>query len=686
MTSSEDREAAPAGRGGGDLPADTADASGQAPGNPGGQGPGEVTAPATSGASPRGAAVLARGFGWQHPGRDAPAFSGLDLEIPPGQKVLLLGPSGAGKSTLLHALAGVLSAEEGDEQQGVVEIDGVHPSRCRGRVGLMQQDPEASIVLSRVAEDLAFGPENLAVPRELIPARSAEALAAVGLDLASDHSTSALSGGQKQRLGLAGILAMRPGLLLLDEPTANLDPAGVIEVRDAVVRAAREYGSTLVVVEHRVRVWAEHVDRIVVMRPGGGVSHDGPPARVLAEARQELIQAGVWVPGHVPRIPAAIDSEPADPAAPDAAAAGLVAPDAVVLEPTAEEGSPADPASAEEASPVLLRAHELAVTRDPARRRWLRARRRVLRAHADAGLSDTGLPEAGLPGAAPEASSVASGQVPAPGPWWSREPWAREAIIAASGIRAVVRAGEHLAVVGPNGAGKSTFALTLAGLLAPASGVVVAGEALRRPRADPAGEDGREAAGSSRSRGSGRSASAQIASWDPVSWDSQTLIERIGTVFQDPEQQFVRSTVREELELGPRLSGDPDPAATAERLLRRLSLTAVAEANPFTLSGGEKRRLSVGTALAAGPRVLVLDEPTFGQDARTWAALVALLREVMAGGTAVVSVTHDADFVQALGGDRLELSPEGSSRPAEEPPSPGPDDPASSEEGTTWTS
>ena len=111
----------------------------------------------------------------------------------------------------------------------------------------------------------------------------------------------------------------------------------------------------------------------------------------------------------------------------------------------------------------------------------------------------------------------------------------------------------------------------------------------------------------------------------------------------------------EELELGARLAGFDDPQARADRLLDRLRLTHVAEANPFTLSGGEKRRLSVGTALAARPRVLVLDEPTFGQDAITWARLVHLLRELMDEGTAVVSVTHDLDFAEALGGQRIDL-------------------------------
>lgn len=537
-----------------------------------GETPAAASSPGAAGDScttPYPASVRTEGFGWHYPSRARPAFAGLSLEVPAGQKVLLLGPSGSGKSTFLHALAGVLDQEE-DPATGSALIDGVPASQARGRVGLMQQDPEASIVLSRVGQDLAFGPENVGVPREQIRPRCEEALAAVGLDLDWDRPTSALSGGQKQRLGLAGILAMRPGLLLLDEPTANLDPAGVEEVRDAVLRAAAAYGSTLIVVEHRVGVWAPHVDRVIVLRPGGGISHDGAPERVLREAREELIEAGVWVPGHTPVGPPNEESEE-------------------------------QPEESPETAP-LLSTRALAVTRSQPSRRWVRARRR------------------------------AAASAPEPPPAWTQPPWNQpEARTAASGVELTLRAGEHLAVLGPNGAGKSTLALTLAGLQWPAAGGVVAHEALRGPE----------------------------ASGDPMLWSSPELIGRIGTVFQEPEHQFVKATVAEEVALGARLSGAEDPEAEGRRLLERLRLGHVAEANPFTLSGGEKRRLSVGTALAARPRILVLDEPTFGQDAITWARLVRLLRELMRAGTAVVSVTHDLEFADALGGRRLILPRKG---------------------------
>lgn len=204
----------------------------------------------------------------------------------------------------------------------------------------------------------------------------------------------------------------------------------------------------------------------------------------------------------------------------------------------------------------------------------------------------------------------------------------RDLPVAVTDVGLSLRRGRVLALTGPNGAGKSTVALTLAGLLAPVRGTVTA-----HPGLD---------------RGAGP---------DPLEGNGRELVARVGTVFQEPEHQFLRPTVRAELEHGPRLAGTP--AAERDRrtdeLLDRLRLAHLADANPFTLSGGEKRRRSVATVLATDPDVLVLDEPTFGQDALTWAELVDLLVELVDGGTSVLAVTHDEDFVRALGAEVLAL-------------------------------
>jgi energy-coupling factor transport system ATP-binding protein len=202
--------------------------------------------------------------------------------------------------------------------------------------------------------------------------------------------------------------------------------------------------------------------------------------------------------------------------------------------------------------------------------------------------------------------------------------------------RTVVRAGLDLSVprgaatviTGPNGVGKSTLALTLAGLLPEAAGEVFAAPEL-------AGRSGRR----------------------PSRWTSRELLTRIGTVFQEPEHQFLASTVRDELAIGPRSRGVTADAVglIVDELLERLHLAPLAAANPFTLSGGQKRRLSVATVLADAPPVIVLDEPTFGQDRRGWIELVQLLQSEIAAGTTVVAVTHDEDVLRHLGGRRIDL-------------------------------
>lgn len=472
-------------------------------------------------------AIRARGWGWRHAGRSDDAVRDLDLDVEAGERVLLLGASGSGKSTLLAALAGVLGGDEDGASVGELTVLGGAPQRARGRIGLVLQDPDAQMILERAGDDTAFGPENLGVPREEIWRRVAAAQAAVGLELSRDRSTATLSGGEKQRLALAGALAMDPELLLLDEPTANLDPDGALAVRDAVVRSLDDGRRTAVIVEHRVDLWWRAVTRVVVLRPGGGLLADGPPAAVLAEHGTALAAAGIWIPGHEPTL-----------------------------------------------GPSSTRPGRALVSAD------------------------------GL-GIAPAGAGVVR-----------------------SGIEFALAEGETLAVTGPNGSGKSTLALTVGGLLRPAAGEL---------RAEP-----------TLAAGAGPA---------PLRWRSRELLTRIGTVFQNPEHQFLRSTVREELAVGLRALRTPGPAVRerVDELLARLDLAPLADANPFTLSGGQKRRLSVATALATAPRLLVLDEPTFGQDARGWAALVQLLNGLAAAGSALVVITHDRRVPAALGARELAI-------------------------------
>ncbi len=478
-----------------------------------------------------GARLELRGFGWRHPGRRAWAVRGVDLVVEPGERLLLLGPSGAGKSTLLAALGGLLDPQGGGEAEGVLLVDGADSRTVRQRSGLVLQDPDTGIVMARAGDDVAFGLENRAVPAPLIWPRVQEALDAVGFGYGLRHRTDALSGGEQQRLVVAGVLAAAPSLVLLDEPTANLDPDGATLVRAALATVQQRTAATTVLVEHRVRESLPLVDRVVVLASGAGVVADGAPQDVFARHGDALAAQGVWVPGPPP------------------------------LPPRPASGSAA-------AAEHLISAH------------------RVARSYA--------------------------GGVPA---------------LPATSLH--VRARRAVVVTGPNGSGKSTLARLLGGLDRPTRGVVRADRGL-------AGDD---------------------AGVPPHRWRAARLASRIGSVFQDPEHQFLTGRVIDELALGPRRAGrEPSEVArTVEEMLARLGLTGLAEANPFTLSGGQKRRLSVATVLAAAPRVLVLDEPTFGQDRRTWAEVVTLLADHRDSGGAVVAVSHDPDLVTTLADDHLPL-------------------------------
>ena len=478
------------------------------------------------------AAVRASGWGWRHATRKDFALRAVDFTIRPGERVLMLGASGAGKSTMMAGLAGVLGGDEEGEQEGSLTIDGVDAREARGRVGLVLQDPDSQIILERLGDDAAFGCENLNVPREEIWQRVRESLDMVGLGgLELGRSTRHLSGGQRQRLALAGVLAMKPGLLLLDEPTANLDPEGVVEVHDAVKKVIETTGQTMVVVEHHIDVWLDLVDRVIVLgrpdadSPARAVIADGKPDEVFAQMGDVLAAGGAWVPGRA--IP---DCRPDD----------------------------------ETRGETVLSTENLSFGRGTA---------------------------------------------------------------LGTGINLDFHAGEVTALMGPNGAGKSTMALTLAGLLKPIDGKVLIADSLKPPHAGQ----------------------------EPINWKSKELLGRIGMVFQEPEHQFASNFVRDEVAIGPKSMGHGEDEAyqTANRMLVQMNLTRFAKANPYTLSGGEKRRLSVASMLAAAPKVLVMDEPTFGQDFSTWTEMVKLIAAIRDQGSCVIMVTHDEALVDALGARRV---------------------------------
>lgn len=545
--------------------------------------------------------LRAEDWGWRHAGRRAWAVRHLSFGMDQGERILLLGPSGAGKSTLLWALAGVLGGADEGEEEGSLTIEGRHPSESAGHAALMMQDPDSQIVLARIGDDVAFGCENMCVPPDQIWPRVRSSLDAVGLNLPFDHPTDHLSGGEQQRLVLAGALAMGAELLVLDEPTANLDPVGVLQVRDAVADAVADRTRSLIVVEHHSEIWADLADRVIVLTEQGVVA-DGAPDEIFTAMGESLIDMGVWVPerylghsthgsgsssgrldvSHLGKSP--LTTQPyRDPSATNTGHGRVSFPPRMNIPDAGPMRNPGNPIP-----PPPRAGHASAMSADGTAANVFASPILVARDLA-IGYGTTAVRK---------------------------------------GIDLEIPEGVSTVVTGPNGSGKSTLVLTLAGLLPALGGHVEAAASLAPP---------------------GRSA--------PADWRSTELLTRIGTVFQSPEHQFVANTVADEIAVG--LEALKIPRAqiteTVDELLETLRLAHLAKANPFTLSGGEKRRLSVATVLACKPRIIVLDEPTFGQDRLTWTGMVDLVNRLRDEGTTIISVTHDQAYVEALGQNRIDM-------------------------------
>jgi energy-coupling factor transport system ATP-binding protein len=489
--------------------------------------------------------IRARELGFRYPGTVRPALANVSFEVEPGQVLLVVGPSGSGKSTLGLAIAGLVPRELGGTFEGSLEVDGVEtrayePTALAARVGVVFQDPETQLVMERVEDDVAFGLENRGWQRGRMLARVPEALMEVGLDGLERRRSARLSGGQQQRLALGGVLAALPGILVLDEPTANLDPDGAAAFFGQLAAIRRHGGTTIVLVEHRVDAAWPLADLVLALGHDGQPLDVGPPDVVLRRSGVRMRREGIWLPDHATRAARAAGGLATDPETVDGA-----------------PGLPAVPPLPEpQPGPAILEARAMRFGYDPG------------------------------------------------------DPVVRD-------IELVAGRAERIALVGPNGSGKSTLGRLLVGLLRPDRGIV------------------------------------RLGADEPWRLSAPELARRAGYVFQDPESQFLAGTVADEVLLGLHA----DERAAAGDLMERLGLPLghFAERSPYRLSGGEARRLSLACVLVRWPQVLVLDEPTFGQDRHGHETLVEILRERLETGTCLVAATHDRRFVDQVADRVIEL-------------------------------
>ncbi|MDY3980297.1 energy-coupling factor ABC transporter ATP-binding protein [Paraeggerthella sp. LCP19S3_G8] len=240
-----------------------------------------------------------RNFSFRYREGTAPTVLDVNLTIPDGAFVGITGAAGSGKSTLTYALNGIIPHCYPGDFYGEVLIDGLDTvdtdlTELSRLVGSVCQDIDSQMVSSVVEDEMLYGLENFGVPRDQIEIRMTEALGAMGISSLRDRVISTLSGGQKQKVAIASILALRPRVLVLDEPTAELDPASSLAVFDLLARYASEHGTTVVVVEQKIALLSEYADLLVIMDEGS-VRFAAPPADVL-EHSDELLAIGVNCP------------------------------------------------------------------------------------------------------------------------------------------------------------------------------------------------------------------------------------------------------------------------------------------------------------------------------------------------------------------------------------------------------
>jgi energy-coupling factor transport system ATP-binding protein len=553
--------------------------------------------------------VRVEGLSFTYSTRLRPAFTNLTFEVTPGETVLVLGPSGSGKSTLTLCLDGLIPHLVEGDYFGQVAVAGLvvkdTPVGVLARqAGLVFQDPESQFCTLTVDDEIAFGLENLQMPPAGMEEAIDRALAIVRLSGLRGRPLAGLSGGEKQRVALAAVLAMGPRLLVLDEPTANLDPAATTELFEIIRELAADRQHTIVIIEHKLDEVIEWVDSVLALDGEGGMLYRGDPRGAFYERRADLAAAGVWRPQTVELVASLRETGwqvPGSPLSVRETAEALRATPGLVERLRMAGSAPAgSEAAAGEAAPLTAVAAPLT-------------------AGAGAQAAATGAPHTS---AAPLLTikdlSFAY----------------RDGHRALDHVSFSLHRQEFLAIAGANGAGKTTLGSLLSGVLVPPRGTVFL--------------EGRDA--------------ATLPAW--------AVSDQVGYVFQNPEHQFVAATVKGELafSLSPR-GGGRFAGLTAEQTrlvdewLERLHLLRLAEANPFSLSQGQKRRLSVAAMLIRGCPVLILDEPTLGQDAAQSARLMEMMVEFQQGGGTVAMITHDmrivADYasrVLVLGEGRLVYS------------------------------
>jgi len=472
-----------------------------------------------------------------------------NLSIPRGEFVLMSGPSGSGKSTLAYCLMGLIPHSIRSEMQGEVIIDGLNTKEhsvgeLAEHVGLVFQNPDEQIVALTVEEEVSFGPENLCLSVSEIHKRVDEAINAVGIKQLRKRNIYTLSGGQKQRTAIADILAMRPNIIVFDEPTADLDTVGRREVMQEIMKLKQEYDKTIILIEHRLEEPLKYADRVILQDIDGRIIMDNEPHGAFKNP-QLFKNLGIDYP---PLARIAYDL-----------------------------GMDFLPLSENELISRLrtrMEARQLRFTNRPIEERKEKKRPIISVENLKYSYED-----------------------------------GTEAL---RDLDISISAGEFVAIIGQNGAGKSTLAYNLVGLLKPTSGRVIV--------------DGINTS---------KASIPQMA-------------QKIGFVFQNPDHQLFTDRIWDEVAFGLKHALSLPQRELEERTqiaLETMGLVSLKEKHPHAISRGQRRRLAVATVLAMKPKIILLDEPTTGQDYGHTSKLMDLVKKLNKTGKTIIMITHEIGIV-----------------------------------------
>ena len=487
-----------------------------------------------------------RNFSFQYRAQKRPTLTDIDLEIYPGERVLIAGPSGSGKSTLAGCINGLNPFSNPGACTGTLTVDGVdapHSSlfELSAHVGTVLQDPDGQFIGLTVGEDIAFALENSCTPQDEMHAITRHAAELVGIENHLGYAPHELSGGQKQRVSLAGVMVDQVKILLFDEPLANLDPATGKQAIELIDEIQKKTDTTVLIIEHRLEdvLW-RNVDRIVLVN-GGTILADLRPDELLSGSL--LAENGIREPLYVTALRyAGVDITP------DKHPAHV---DSLVLDNT-----------------------DTQKLRD-----WFTARPR--------------------PAAQPEREPLLEVKGLSFG-YQKGQQTLRD-------VSFSIGKGEMVSIVGRNGAGKSTLSKLICGFETPDAGEIFL-------NGKPLAEE-----------------------------NIRRRAQHIGYVMQNPNQMISKTMIYEEVALGLQRSG-----LTEEQIREKVDATLrVCGLYPFrnwpisALSFGQKKRVTIASVLVLDPELILLDEPTAGQDFRHYTDIMEFLRGLNARGVTVVMITHD---------------------------------------------